>query len=222
MSANPWFLRLLGMGSKYFVKNPGWLMRLFPKRTWRIQTTEKILYLTFDDGPNPEASSFVMDEMKKFNGKATFFCIGKNVAANPQVYKRMIEEGHAVGNHSYSHQNGWKTENQIYLSDITEAAKLIDSPFYRPPYGKIRATQAKKIKEAMGREDARIIMWDVLSGDFDEAISPEQCKENVIRNAGPGSIVVFHDSISAFGRLKPILPDILAFFATKGYVFRSL
>lgn len=221
-NTNPWFLQLIGLGAKYFVKTPRWLMKFFPNRLWKVDTKEKVIYLTFDDGPHPETTSFVLDKLKQHHAAATFFCIGKNVAAHPQVYKRILNEGHRVGNHSYSHQNGWKTENTIYLSDITEAAKLIDSSLFRPPYGKIRFSQAKKINEAMGRMDTTIVMWDVLSGDFDTSISPEKCRANVERHSGPGSIVVFHDSVTAFPVLQKVLPDILSFFAERGYAFRSL
>ena len=213
---------MLGLGSRYFVKTPLWLMKLFPRRLWKIKTREKIIYLTFDDGPDPAATNFVLDQLKRFDARATFFCIGKNVKEFPDVYKRIVAEGHQTGNHSYSHLNGWKTDNKIYIADIKEAGRLIHSRFYRPPYGRMRSAQAKQLNEAMERNDGMIVMWDVLSGDFDPTLSREKCRENVIRNVRQGSIVVFHDSAAAFQKLEADLPDILAFFSDKGYSFRAL
>ena len=180
------------------------------------------MYLTFDDGPHPEVTPFVLDELKKYNAKATFFCIGKNVAAYPDTYKRILEEGHAVGNHTQHHLNGWKTKDAVYLDDVKEACKYIDSSLFRPPYGRITSFQAKHIKNAMKKEDAKIIMWDIISGDFDESISPEDCLENVILNGRNGSIIVYHDSEKAFKRLKLALPETLRFFEKRGMRFENL
>ena len=116
---------------KYFVKTPWWLKKIYSSYIWSIDTKEKILYLTFDDGPHSVATPFVLEELKKYNAKASFFCIGKNVLAEPQIYKRIIDEGHAVGNHTYSHFNGWKTKDNLYLTDVSEAGKYIDSILFR-------------------------------------------------------------------------------------------
>jgi peptidoglycan-N-acetylglucosamine deacetylase len=207
---------------KYFVKTPWWLKRIYSSYVWSIDTDKKIMYLTFDDGPHPVATPFVLDELKKYQAKATFFCIGKNVAAYPELYQRILEEGHAAGNHTQHHLNGWKTKDEIYLNDISEAAKHIDTSLFRPPYGRITSFQAKHIKVAMKKENAKVIMWDVISGDFDEDISSEQCLENVILNARKGSIVVFHDSEKALERLKNSLPATLKFFEKKGMRFERL
>lgn len=207
---------------KYFIKTPWWLKKIYPSRLWRVDTKDKIIYLTFDDGPHPEATLFVLDELKKYNAKATFFCIGKNVAAYPGIYGRILNEKHATGNHTYNHLNGWKTVTKEYLDDVAEAACYIDSSLFRPPYGRIRSVQAKEIGTAIKGNKPQIIMWDVLSADFDNSISPEQCLQNVVSRAGRGSIIVFHDSEKAFPRLKFALPGTLKYFSEKGFRFEKL
>ena len=207
---------------KYFVKTPWWLKRIYSSYIWSVKTKEKIIYLSFDDGPHQAATPFVLDELKKHNAKATFFCIGKNVVAQPEIYKRIIEEGHAVGNHTYNHVNGWKTKDENYLNDVIEAGKLIDTKLFRPPYGRITAFQAKNISAALNKKDIKIIMWDVISGDFDESIDGNECVQNVVLNATNGSIVVCHDSEKAFPRLKILLPEVLNFFEKRGFRFERL
>ncbi len=207
---------------KYFVKTPWWLKKIYSSYIWSVDTKEKILYLTFDDGPHSIATSFVLDELKKYNAKASFFCIGKNVLSEPQIYKRIIDEGHAIGNHTYNHFNGWKTKDDIYLSDVSEAGKYIDSILFRPPYGRITSFQAKNIKAALKKPVAKIIMWDVLSGDFDDSLTGQQCLQNVILNAKKGSIIVCHDSPKSFSKLEFYLPLILNFFEKEGYRFEKL
>lgn len=207
---------------RYFVKTPWWLKKIYSSYTWSIEEKKNRIYLTFDDGPHPEATPFVLDELKKHQAKATFFCIGNNVAQHPAIYQRIIDEGHAVGNHTYSHLNGWKTANDIYLTDINKAATLIDSTLFRPPYGRITSFQARHVKDALKVSDAKIIMWDVISGDFDIDLSEEKCLQNVILNATRGSIVVFHDSEKAFKKLKYCLPLVLNFFSEKGFEFAAV
>jgi peptidoglycan/xylan/chitin deacetylase (PgdA/CDA1 family) len=219
---NPFLLKVIGMGKSYFVKTPWWLKKFYSQRLWSIDTKEKIIYLTFDDGPHPIVTQFVLDELKKYSAKATFFCIGKNVVAHPHVYRRILDEGHRVGNHTYQHLNGWKTKSNIYLHDIAEAARYIDSPLFRPPYGRINSFQAKNINKALKNKGAKIVMWSVLSGDFDNIITKEKCLENVILFTKPGSIVVFHDSEKAFYHLEYALPKVLQFFSEKGYLFENL
>ncbi len=207
---------------KYLVKTPWIVKKLWPSYTWSVDTKEKIIYLTFDDGPHPVATPFVLDELKKYNAKATFFCIGKNVIAYPGIYKRILEEDHVVGNHTQHHLNGWKTEDDVYLKDIAEASNYIDSGLFRPPYGRIRRFQAKNIQHAMKQADPKIIMWTVLSGDFDTTLSKEKCLENVVLNTEPGSIIVFHDSEKALPLLQYALPLFLSLFAEKGYRFHKI
>lgn len=207
---------------RYLVKTPWWLKKIYPLYTWDIKTKEKVIYLTFDDGPHELATPFVLDELKKYNAKASFFCIGKNVAAHPDIYKRILDEGHSVGNHTYNHRNGWKTNDEEYLKDVAEAAKIIDTPLFRPPYGRIRSFQAKNIGIALKSKASKIIMWDVLSGDFDETLTREECLQNVILNVKKGSIVVFHDSQKAFRLLEFVLPRVLDFLDSKGYRFDVL
>ena len=204
----------------YFIKTPWWLKKWYSRLVWDIPvrekpTREKILYLTFDDGPHPEATPFVLDELKKAGAKATFFCIGKNVQAFPQIYKRILLEGHRVGNHTQNHLNGWKTPDKQYIENVREAALYIDSDLFRPPYGRISAFQSNLLRETPFQYT--IIMWDVLSADFDRSLTAEKCTRHVIRHARPGSIVVFHDSEKAFDRLRTALPVVLKHFGDKGY-----
>jgi peptidoglycan/xylan/chitin deacetylase (PgdA/CDA1 family) len=202
----------------YFVKTPKWLKKFFGNYFWDIPETEKKLYLTFDDGPHPVATPFVLEALKKHDAKATFFCIGKNVMAAPDIYKKILQEGHSVGNHTHNHLNGWKTQDKLYIENILQAAKKIDSKLYRPPYGRIKKSQQRQLKH----EGFEIIMWDVLSGDFDRNVSPENCLRNVTKNARSGSIIVFHDSEKAFPRLQFALPRALDFFASQGYQFAAI
>ena len=206
----------------YFVKTPGWLKKIYDSYIWSIPASDKILYLTFDDGPHPEATPFVLKELKKHNALATFFCIGKNIVAHPDIYKQIIQEGHSVGNHTYNHLNGWKTNNDDYLNDISLAANEIESYLFRPPYGRITSFQARNLKTVMKGKEPKVIMWDVLSGDFDISCSPQQCLSNVLFASVPGSIIVFHDSEKAFPRLEYTLPKILHYFSEKGYLFKAL
>ncbi len=201
----------------YLVKSPWLLQKLYPNFIWNMPTKEKVLYLTFDDGPVEIATPFVLDELKKYNAKATFFCIGKNVVENKNLYERILSEGHAVGNHTNKHLNGWKTNDEEYIANYQEAKKLIDSNLFRPPYGRITRFQASII-----RKQSNIIMWSVLSGDFDIELSPQNCLENVLLNAKPGNIIVFHDSMKAFDRLSFALPEVLKYFSEEGFEFKSL
>jgi len=206
----------------YFVKTPGWLKRIYYSYIWSIPVNDKILYLTFDDGPHPEATPFVLKELKKHNALATFFCIGKNVVSYPGIYKQIINEGHSVGNHTYNHLNGWKTSNDDYLKDIALASHEIDSDLFRPPYGRITSFQAKNLKPVMKGKEPKVIMWDVLSGDFDPDCTAQQCLSNVLFASVPGAIVVFHDSEKAFPKLEYTLPRMLSHFSEKGYLFKAL
>jgi len=200
----------------YLIKTPFWLRAIYPNCTWKIPVQEKVIYLTFDDGPDPEATPFVLANLKKFNAKATFFCIGNNVLKHPNIYESILKEGHKVGNHTYDHLNGWKTENNIYINNIKDAINIIDSKLFRPPYGRITKSQIKILKQTDSLPN-QIIMWDVLSGDFDIQINGEICAGNVINNTLPGSIIVFHDSQKAWDRMSIALPKVLEHFSNLGY-----
>jgi len=204
----------------YLVKTPSLLKKLYPECIWNMETKENEIYLTFDDGPHPQVTQFVLDELKKYNAEATFFCIGKNVKEHFNIYKQIISEGHRPGNHTFNHLNGWKTADKKYLDDIKQAADIIDSPFFRPPYGRATKFQMKALQE--DKFQLKTIMWDVLSGDFDEKITPENCYLNVVKYAKAGSIIVFHDSLKALPRLQYALPLVLRFFSEKGFVFKVL
>ena len=206
----------------YFVKTPRWLKKIYDSYVWSIPVNEKIVYLTFDDGPHPQATPFVLKLLKQYNALATFFCIGKNVVEHPDIYNQILIDGHAVGNHTYNHLNGWKTANEEYMKDIALAAQYINSNLFRPPYGRITFFQAKSLKAVMKGTDPKVIMWDVLSGDFDIDITNEDCLSNVVLSSVPGSIIVFHDSQKAFLKLQYTLPKVMEFFTEKGYSFKSI
>ena len=201
----------------YLIKTPQFIQNLFPSFTWRIPTTDKVLYLTFDDGPIPEVTPWVLDQLNQFGAKATFFCVGENIDKHPNIFDRVKEEGHSLGNHTYNHLNGWTTDNLPYFHNIRKCARKIDSDLFRPPYGKLKPRQVQFLSRHY-----RIVMWDILSGDFDPDISADQCYTNVESNAGPGSIIVFHDSIKAMPKLKVVLPKILKHFSRLGYRFEPM
>ena len=205
---------------KYLVKIPAFVQRWFyPRFTWKMPEGSNKIYLTFDDGPHPSITPFVLDQLKQYGASATFFCVGSNVEKYPEVYKRILIEGHAVGNHTYQHLNGWSTSDKEYIEDITKAAALIDSRLFRPPYGRISRFQAAQL---MDKLQYKIIMWTLLSGDFDPAISPEKCVTNVMKRADDGAIIVFHDSEKANDRMKFALPIVLKELTEKGYVFEKI
>lgn len=200
------------------IKTPSIVKRLFPNYVWDIKTRDKSIFLTFDDGPTPEITCWVLNQLKAFNAKATFFCIGDNIEKYPHIYQSIIEQEHTVGNHTYNHLKGWATKTPKYISNIELTEKLICSKLFRPPYGKLKRKQGKILIE----KGYKIIMWDVLSLDWDKSINGEQCYQNVIKNAAPGSIIVFHDSVKASKNLYETLPRVLKFFSQKGYSFKAL
>jgi peptidoglycan/xylan/chitin deacetylase (PgdA/CDA1 family) len=215
----------------YWVKTNSVIKKVFSKFVWDIPNNEKIVYLTFDDGPTPEITEWTLTQLKKHDIKATFFCIGNNIKKHPDIFAKILQDGHTVGNHTFNHLNGWKTETTAYIENIklsetaiSEHSKINtpnnhqDLNLFRPPYGKIKPSQTKELAKL----GYRIIMWDVLSADFDKKISPEQCLNNVIQNTTSGSIIIFHDSVKAFGNLEYVLPKALSFLKEKGFVFEVI
>jgi peptidoglycan-N-acetylglucosamine deacetylase len=209
----------------YFTRTPLLLKKLYPTCVWNFNRQEQTIYLTFDDGPHPVATPYVLDTLKEYNAKATFFCIGKNVVQYPSIYQRILEEGHSTGNHTYNHLNGWKTPDREYIDNVGLARKYIDSRLFRPPYGKISKFQVRLLTATENEKQPvafRIIMWDVLSADFDESISPETSAANVLKKTTAGSIVVFHDSDKAMPRMQVALRETLKHFTEKGFGFAAI
>ena len=206
-----------------FTKPPSLLTSVYRQCLWRVDTTEKTLYFTFDDGPQAEVTPFVLAELKKWNAKATFFCIGKNVEANPGLFRQIIADGHSTGNHTYDHTNGWNAKNKDYYGNIEKCDTIISKfqildsnsairnpksqMLFRPPYGKLKPAQYRRLKNQF-----KIVMWDVLSYDFDLNIAQEKVLSNVLDNADMGSIIVFHDSSKAKPRMEYALPRVLEHF----------
>ncbi len=199
------------------IKVPGILKFVFPDVTWDIKEKGPVLYLTFDDGPTPQVTTEILSVLKHFNASATFFCIGRNVERHPDIYRQILENGHATGNHTYSHLKGWYTPDTDYYNDIALAAQFIHSGLYRPAYGMIRIRQKNHLKQQY-----RIVLWDVMSYDFNRNISPQTCLNNVIHHAVPGSVVVFHDSLKASENVLYALPRVLEYYSRKGYAFKRI
>ena len=193
------------------------MKKLYPGCVWDMPVKEKVLYLSFDDGPHPAITPFVLDELKKYNAKATFFCIGDNVTKYPQLYNRYIQEGHAVGNHTQKHINGWKTKDEIYLQDVKEAGQYINSNLFRPPYGRIRRSQIKLLYKANPHQ--KIVMWNILAGDWVPELTPEKCYQRIKEKISDGDIIVLHESDKAWDRMSYCLPRLLKEFSNLGYSF---
>lgn len=221
--------------SFYWIKTNALIKKILSNYVWDVPNAENKIYLTFDDGPTPEITEWVLEELKKYNAKATFFCIGNNIGKHPKIFEKVIASGHSIGNHTFNHLNGWKTVTENYLENTklceeqilksnpshSELAKQIynlKSAIFRPPYGKINDSQSKKLRQL----GYKIIMWDVLSADFDNAISKEKCLDNVVKYTKPGSIIVFHDSVKAFTNLEYTLPKALKYWVEKGFSFEKL
>ena len=206
-----------------FSKTPPLLKTIYPDCLWKVNTTEKKIYLTFDDGPIPEITPYVLDELKKWNAHATFFCIGKNMETNPEIFQRIVSEGHSTGNHTYNHLNGWSYSNKDYFENIEKCDSVIagcglrNADLFRPPYGKLTPSQYRHLKKKY-----RIAMWDVLAFDFDLNVTAEKVVENVLKHAEAGSIIVMHDSVKAKPKVEFALPIILNHFSEKGFKFEKL
>lgn len=216
------------------IKTPLVAKKLFPNYIWDISTTEKVIYLTFDDGPTPEITHWTLAILKQYNAKATFFCIGNNIEKHPDIFQSILNDGHGIGNHTQNHIKGWKTKAKEYLNNIAEAQTVINSQIqichnersrsaksvnlFRPPYGQITPKQGKKLI-GLGY---KIIMWDVLSFDWENTVEKENCLENVLTKTTDGSIIVFHDSVKASKNMQYALPKVLEHFSEQGYGFKAL
>tara|TARA_R110002049_G_scaffold2365_6_gene17354 strand:- start:49813 stop:50472 length:660 start_codon:yes stop_codon:yes gene_type:complete len=210
------------------VKTPIVAKKMFPNYVWDIPSTEKTIYLTFDDGPTPEITNWTLNTLKSFDAKAAFFCIGNNIRKHPKIFQGILKDGHAIGNHTQNHVKGWKTKIEDYVEEVSRAQKIIDNQIqnsgfriqnlFRPPYGQMTPKQGKKLMAL----DYKIVMWDILSFDWDKTVSPETCLNNVISKAKSGSIIVFHDSIKASKNMQYALPKVLDYFSEKGFEFKTL
>ena len=208
-----------------FTKTPKLLTAVYPECLWKVNTKDKAIYLTFDDGPIAEITPFVLDELKKWNAKATFFCIGKNVEANSQIFERIIAEGHSIGNHTYDHLNGWNVSDEIYFENIEKCAAIFSAYcllptaafLLRPPYGKLKPSQYSILKSQY-----KLVMWDVLSCDFDLKMEKEKVLKNILNNTETGSIIVMHDSLKAKPKVEFALPKLLEHFTAKGFKFERI
>ncbi|MEM6720240.1 MAG: polysaccharide deacetylase family protein [Bacteroidota bacterium] len=212
----------------YTAKTPKLAKWLFPSLVWEFSVSEKQLFLTFDDGPIPEVTPWVLKQLKQYNAKATFFCIGDNVQKHPEIFEQLLKDGHAIGNHTQQHISAWNVSKEAYIANTEQAKLTIEnalknsaeatSNLFRPPYGKLTPQLCKRLKKL----GYTIIMWDVISGDFDNDLSPEKCLSNVLENTEKGSIIVFHDSVKAFEKLKYTLPKVLKHFHELGYTFEPI
>lgn len=204
-----------------WIKTNPIIKRIFSNYVWNIPNNERKVFLTFDDGPIPEITEWVLVQLKAYNCKATFFCIGNNIEKNPDVFNKIVADGHAIGNHTFNHVKGWNTTNKTYFKEVEKCEAIMQkvsiekyqSKFFRPPFGKIKPSQSIKLRKL----GYKIIMWDVLSADYKKEITKEKCLENVLKNVESGSIIVFHDSIKAFPNLEYVLPKTLQFLSDNGY-----
>lgn len=207
-----------------FKKTPRWAQLLYSDCLWQMPDSDNTLYLTFDDGPQEGITDFVLDTLRMYQAKATFFCIGKNIEQQPLLFQQIIAEGHRVGNHTYNHLNGWNTPLEDYNADVQKCAEVLQSSgiseantLMRPPYGKLTISQYKALKEKY-----KIVMWDVLSLDYSPTIQAEKVLDTVCQYAGPGSIIVMHDSRKAEAKVRYALPRILQYYSEKGFRFAAL
>lgn len=204
-------------------QTPFFLPWLYPTLTWRMGDEKKELYLTFDDGPVSGPTEFVLDQLARASIRATFFCIGDNIRKHPHIFKEITDYGHSIGNHTCNHLNGWKTPADKYLSNVEafdmitgEAGYARPTDLFRPPYGRITGKQIR------GLRHHRIIMWDVLSQDYNHNLSPERCLRSTLAACRSGSIIVFHDSYKSEKNLEYALPRLIDFYSDKGYTFKPI
>ena len=202
----------------YFVKSPLLLCKLYQRNEiWNIDTREKDIYLTFDDGPVEETTPWILNVLEKYKAQATFFCVGENVVRNPDLFDSILSRGHSVGNHTFNHMNGWKSSVKDYVDNVMKCNEIIPTTLFRAPYGRIKRAQINELRPYF-----TMIFYSVLTGDFDCEISPAKCLNNAVINTRAGSIVVFHDSLKAWPNLKYALPAFLEHFTMQGYQFKAL
>ena len=201
----------------FWVKTPLLIQFLIPNVTWRKKSLQKVIFLTFDDGPIPMVTPAILEILNKFNAKATFFCVGENVVRNKNIFDKILAEGHSVGNHTFNHLNGRLIKTQEYINNVAQCAKYVNSKLFRPPFGRLRWSQMRFLKKHYD-----LIYWDVLSWDFDSNVTKEKCLKNVLENTKSGSIVLFHDSIKSEKRILYTLPRVLEHFSELGYTFEKL
>ena len=199
------------------VRPPFLFKKIYSELTWKLPGEGKTMYLTFDDGPVPGVTTEVLEILDRFNAKGTFFCIGKNIEENPGIFQQVKDKGHAVGNHTYHHLNGWASNDKLYFESTERTRSLVQSKLFRPPYGRITKSQINLLLPRY-----QIIMWNVLSYDYDKDVSEQECLQNVLTHSGEGSIVIFHDSVKAASRLRYALPRMLEHFTKEGYQFKAI
>lgn len=215
------------------ITTPKILRMFYPSFLWEMPKGEKKLYITFDDGPHPTITPQVLEILNKFNAKATFFCVGNNVKKYKETFELIKKEGHSVGNHTFNHEKGLITKTKDYVDSVIEADALIQSPLFRPPHGRIKFSQIRELKKKLRNSESqklrtsepqnlKIIAWTVISYDWDKSLTPDDCYNNVIKNAGDGSIIVFHDSEKALNNMIPALIKVLEYYTDKGYTFEKL
>lgn len=200
-------------------KSPQLLKAFYTPFVWNIPAEEQVIYLTFDDGPIPDVTEWVLERLEEYNAKATFFCIGDNVQKHPDIFAQLIAKGHSIGNHTFNHLKGWNTDNETYWDNISQCQEIIpvETNLFRPPYGRIKISQAKPLLR-----DFHVVMWDVLTGDFEKYLSPERCLEKTLKYTQAGSIVVLHDSLKAWRNMSFVLPRMLDYYANLGYRFEAI
>jgi peptidoglycan/xylan/chitin deacetylase (PgdA/CDA1 family) len=206
----------------YWVTTPEWFRKIYPAGlVWDMPVeSEPAVYITFDDGPHPVATPFALEQLAKYDAHATFFCVGNNVTKYPEIYEQLLKNGHSAGNPTFDHVSGWKKDSDSYLKNIAKAKEYINSRLFRPPYGRIKFSQVRKLKQSY--PTWKIIMWDILSGDFDKSITPQQCLDNVLTTIRPGSIIVFHDSEKAWERMNYILPHVLEYCRKQNWKMKAI
>lgn len=201
----------------YFAKTPAILKPLAADLVWDIPVEQDELFLTFDDGPIPEVTPQVLDILADYQAKATFFCVGQNAQKHPELLHRLREQGHSIGNHTYAHEKGWNTPKSEYLRSVLKCSEFVKTELFRPPFGRISRAQTAALKKRY-----HIVMWDVLSGDFDPRVDGISCAMNVIKHARRGSIVVFHDSLKCRDTMLFALPRVLQYFSERGFRFSTI